>query len=128
MESKVRFEIRTSAFSNRLQDFAVVNVLHIDLIDFLHDSGVIFVDKIDSILEEEFHIIKVNSCFKAEFIKTSADGDEVKQVLYIQTNNETIDIDSDMITWYTINIVNPVIVKCEDFEIEGSGWTGLDSE
>lgn len=122
MEPSVRFEIRSTAFENRLLDFGIVNLTHIDILSFLNDSGVIFINKIDDLLSE-FHIIKVNACFKAEFIKTTPSGDEIKEILYIQTISEKIDIDTDVTMWYTINIINHILVKCEDFEIEGSGWT-----
>lgn len=82
MESKIRFEIRSSVFDNRLQDFAIINLSHIDVLTFLNDSGVFFINKIDDLLSE-FHIIKVNACFKAEFVKTTPSGDEVKEILYI---------------------------------------------
>lgn len=68
MSLRVEFEERESAYRNRLQSFAVINVDHKDLVGFLNDAFTLVNSKINEILVEQF-VLKVGACFIAEIKK-----------------------------------------------------------
>lgn len=120
-KERIKFENRESAFTYRLQSFAIINLEHIDLKQFLTEAFTIFSEKIKEIVDFQY-IIKVGAYLKANFIK----NEEVK-LLYCACRYEIIDIDTvegnNLTDWYKTNIVDRVLKKVEEFEIEGSGWT-----
>lgn len=50
------------------------------------------------------------------------DDEEIAK-LYIYCEYAMISADTNLIEWYTKNIIDTVKIRVEDFEIKGSGWT-----
>lgn len=87
-KERIKFENRESAFAYRLQSFAIINLEHIDLKQFLTEAFTFFSEKIKEIVNVQ-HIIKAGAYLKANFIK----NEEVK-LLYCACRYEIIDIDT----------------------------------
>lgn len=61
MEPNLRFEFRERAFNNRMLTFVVVNIVHIDIRQFLTEAGQYFVNEVRSVLD--LHpSVKVKTC------------------------------------------------------------------
>lgn len=71
MEPKVRFVHRDCAFDRRISTFAIVNITHCDIRDFLEDAFIHFERAIYDILLEH-KIVKVNAVFSAVLEKQIA--------------------------------------------------------
>lgn len=68
MSERIVFEERNTAFRRRLLTFAVVNVEHIDIREFLKDAFHHFEEQI-SLLIEDNTLVKVNAVFKSVFFQ-----------------------------------------------------------
>lgn len=85
MSSKILFEQRESAFDRRLYTFAVVNVDHFDVREFLFDAFEYFDAEVHGLLEEH-HMIKLCANFSAVFekdIESSQNNLLEKQTIFI---------------------------------------------
>lgn len=88
------FEERESAFRKRMFTFAVINLNHIDLKEFLSDAFPYFEKHISDCLNE-MHMLKVSTCLSAEFqksVETENGSSYEKQTIYIQTKGQPITI------------------------------------
>lgn len=123
----VRYEKRVSAFSTRLQTFALVNVSNLDFISFFDNAYPLFVQKISQLLETQ-RLIVIYADFDADYIKETdwrngADINTCTMTLHVTCKTELIDCDTDIYLWYENYIKNVVIARAEAFEALGSGWT-----
>lgn len=73
-------------------------------------------------------MIKLNTCLEATFTKTFEKGDikdkdEEISTFFFQTNNVVIDIATNLLDLYSEDITLVILMKMEDFQQNGSGWT-----
>lgn len=68
MSYGVEYEERKSAFSNRLQSFAIKNLVHKDIDGFLNNAFTIFELRVKETLREQF-VLKVGACFLAKLVR-----------------------------------------------------------
>lgn len=125
MSNRVSLEERNVVFQNRLQTFALVNNEHIDIREFFDDAFILFLKRIKSILDEHF-IIKIAACFCAIFQKTVATEEGEKketQTIYLHTRSEIVDFETDLTEHYEQNIVQFVLKKIDDIQLQGSGFS-----
>lgn len=123
MTSSIFFENRESAFMQRLQSFALVNISNFDVNVFFNKAFDIFENKINILVADQT-IIKVYATFTAEFGKKIENSDLFERTtLNIVCAAQIIDIDTIIHEWYVENIVEYVLKMIEEFEIGGSGWT-----
>lgn len=126
--ASVSVENRESAFHDRIQTYAIVNVGHIKVDAFLNDAFTVFNERQSDIVNNSF-LIKTYATFVAEFKKDVTDIDgvvtEIFQILYIHCWTEVMDIDAiaRMREWFDEFITNRKKTRMEEFTINGSGWT-----
>lgn len=113
---RVELENRESAYSTRLQTFAIKNVNHIDVMSFLNDAFTVFNVKISESLQTQ-HVLKVGGCFVVEIIKN-----EIIAKWYIYCEHATLSSGTDILEWFKKNIIDEIMKKKEDFDLHGSGW------
>lgn len=125
MSDRVVFQERGTAFDRRLFTFAVVNVEHIDIGEFLADAYHHLQAEITKLIEVHT-LVKVNTVFKATFSKF-VDTDEgeqvVKQPIYINSKNYVIDFETDLHEYYQDVVVAYTLAKVDDIVMRGSGFS-----
>lgn len=122
--SAVRLQEYNSAFRNRLKTFIITNISHIDTTDFFPDAFIHFRNQINTILETQ-NFIKVIANLHVEFTKTVTNEagvrtDSIDKDLY--TNPQTIDIETDLVTFYDEYIVSELNRKISEDSLAGSGF------
>lgn len=125
MSSRINFEQRESAFNRRLYSFAIVNLEHIDIRDFLTDAFEYFDSEVRGLLGGHL-IIKLSGCFSAEFekiIQTSENELREKQTIYIHTCNLIIDSESDLTQIYEEDITKYILSQIDSVIMQGSGFS-----
>lgn len=126
MSNFIEFEQRERAFQNRLSTFGVKNREHKDVKAFLEDAFSIFNPTITSLLDIHF-IVKCSICFHGIFEKVTfeSDGNEkrIERDLFLHTNAEIIDFETDLVTFYDEYVVKYFINKISEVELRGSGFT-----
>lgn len=98
---------------------------HIDINEFLIDAFNNFEQKIYEIVNVHY-LVKLSTCFVAVFEKISfVDGEEIKeyQTLYLHSEPEVLDFETDLSNFYRENIIVFVQKKIDDIELRGSGFT-----
>lgn len=117
---------RASAFQNRINTYAIVNVDHIDLNQFLSESRPLFINKQEQLLHRH-RFIKTYTIFIGEFKREKIDQDGTIHISYstlnICTKTRVIDSDLNLVNWYNEYVSGLVRGSVEDFEISDSGWT-----
>lgn len=124
MSSRIELVARSSAFSKRLESFAVINHEHIDIQEFLADAFHYFKSKVSEVIEN-LQLIKVSTCFVAEFEKVVHVNDvETKemQTIYIHSKNHIVDQDTDLAEDFEESVVNHVLKKVDDVMLQGSSF------
>lgn len=125
MSDGVVFEERETAFRKKLFTFAVVNVEHIDIREFLADAFH-HVEKQLYKLIAEHTMVKVNTVFTAVFSKfvASNEGEKVEsQTIHMHTRSTVLDSDTDVRDYYQNSIVEYTLDKIEDIAMQGSGFS-----
>lgn len=126
MSERIVFEERNSAFQRRLITFAVVNVEHIDIREFLEDAFSHIQTQISKLIEIHT-LVKVNAVFKAVFSKLLVNSDEgekvEQQTIYIHSRNTIIDFETDLSEYYQDSIVTHILDKVDDVTMRGSGFS-----
>lgn len=120
-KEKIVFLMKKSAFSKRLQTFALKNTDFICPKQFLRECCLYFKIQVKKKLETQFRI-KINCCFEAIYIKEQIDYAD-KNTLYVQTNNHPVFRNTDLEEWFKKNVEEVVLLKIEEFQNNGSGWT-----
>lgn len=121
----VEFELRDFAFQNRIETFSLVNRGHIDVNEFFIDAFNHFEQKVYEIINTHY-LAKLSSCFVAVFEKIAfVNGEEIKeyQTLYLHSESEVLDFETDLHIFYRENIIEFVQKKIDDIELRGSGFT-----
>lgn len=118
---------RKSAFMCRINTYVLKNNEHFKLEDFFRDAFTIFQSETQKLLSK-FHIIKLNTCLEAKFIKPVKDSEKENSweyiTMYIQTPNRIIDGTKDILQFYTKNISTKILTQISEMSGErGSGWT-----
>lgn len=124
VSSGVVFEERESAFKKRLSTFAVVNLNHIDLNDFLGDAFLHFEEQIINSLQR-MHMIKVSACLSTEFeksVETENGTSSEKQTIYIHTKGQSINSNTDLKDHYNSTVVDFILKQFDDVVMKGSGF------
>lgn len=126
-EEGVSLSERKSAFECRISSYELKNNEHVKLDDFFRDAFTIFEVETQELLNE-FHIMKLNTCFEAKFIKPAKEKDESESweyiTMYIQTPNRVIDGSKNILQFYTRNITSKITTQISEMSGEnGSGWT-----
>lgn len=125
MSDRVVFQERGTAFARRLFTFAVVNVEHIDIREFLADAYHHAEAEIIKLIQEHT-LVKVNAVFKATFSKfvDSDEGEKVeKQTIYINSKSYVVDFETDFHEYYQDIIVAYILEKVDDIVMRGSGFS-----
>lgn len=140
MAPNVSFQHRETAFSRRLTTFAIVNIEHIDVKEFLNESYIYFERELHTVLNN-YDGVKVNACFNAMFEKTivehlSGDGDianieeenrgevrKEKESLFIQTSNIIVLKGTNLHEVFEETISNTILRKIDEAFMQGSGFT-----
>lgn len=125
MSSKIRFEQRESAFSRRIYTFAVVNLEHHDIREFLFDAFDYFDAEVRGLLQEHY-ILKLSGNFSAVFEKVveSSQNDLMeKQTIFINTRNAVIDPETDLCEFYDEDIIKYILNQIDEVMLQGSGFT-----
>lgn len=125
MSTKIDFEQRESAFSQRLYTFAVVNREHIDIRDFLADAFEYFDAEVRGMIRDH-NIVKLSGNFSAVFekpIETSENNLTEKQTIFINTRNAVIDIDTDLCEFYSESFVKYILGQIDEVVLHGSGFS-----
>lgn len=129
MSNQIEYQDRPSAFQQRIQTFAVVNLNHIDIRAFLNDAFFYFKRQIQQVLEHQY-LIKISACLKLNFTKTvvAADGTTANenQTIFIHTRTSVIDFESNLQEFYTELIVDYIFQMVDDVVMRGSGFTLLE--
>lgn len=124
--SKIFIESRNSAFRRRIETFALVNIEHIDLEEFLSECFLYFMETIISVLGEDNPTVKVNTILSVVFEKvvhTENDVKYVEETLHIHTRNHVIDSNTDLLKFYNETIVEYFLRKTDEAIIQGSGFS-----
>ncbi|XP_031634853.1 uncharacterized protein LOC116348124 [Contarinia nasturtii] len=126
MSHLIEFEERESAFQNRLHTFGIINRGHKEIEDFFEDAFFYFDSNVKSILDDHY-LIKVSVCLHAIFEKKvmTSDGVEecVTQPMYLHTNMEIVDFETELKQFYDEYIVTVVQNRISEIELRGSGFT-----
>lgn len=108
MSCLVEIEERESAFENRLTTFRIKNNGHIDLSEFFEDAFAFFEPMVES-LTDVHYMIKVSVCFHGVFEKKVIENNtesSVTQPMYLHTNAEIVDFDTNLQTFYREQVVD----------------------
>lgn len=119
----IRTEERESAFSRRIETYAILNVDHIDVQEFLNTAYTYAFQPRQAQTVLKNHFMKTYGIFVAEFRKTLQNGEEIRENLYIQCGSKVIDDETNLWDWFDVHIRNIIRTRLEDFEINGSNWS-----
>lgn len=124
----VNSELLESAFSNRMETYAINNVSNTQLEPFFEDAYDIFRAKQDIFIVNN-NMAKTYAQFIGDFVKdvmrNNPDGsvttDEITQTLIVNTPVVVIDRGTNLRDIFQ-TFVSKIIVRIESFEQDGSGW------
>lgn len=127
MSNLILFQERESAFERRLLTFAVVNVEHIDIREFLADAYRYFEENVIKLLAEHT-LVKVNTVLKLVFSKYGVNEENgaetvINRDVFIATNMYVIDFETDLKEHYDEFIVAYLMARFDSFAMEGSGFS-----
>lgn len=117
---RVRWEELKTAFSKRVRSGIVINIKHIDIIQFFKDAFFLFKRRINLILKQMF-TLKVICCFCGEFVKKGLD-EEIVEYKYFDTPNEVIDLGTNLEDWFNEYVVDIILAKLSEFQERDSGY------
>lgn len=125
MSNLIVFEERESAFERRLLTFAVVNVEHINIREFLGDAFHYFEENVNNLLVEHT-LVKVNTVLKLVFAKYGVNEENgaetvINRDVFISTNMYVIDFETNLKEHYNEFIVTYLLSRFDSFVMEGSG-------
>ncbi|KAJ8953851.1 hypothetical protein NQ318_006702 [Aromia moschata] len=109
---RVRWEEIVSAFKSRVRTGNIQQ--------FFNDSFYLFKSRIINAIKK-IHMLKVNTCFCAEFIRKSGDTDIIEKK-YFNTKNKVIDEGTDLKNWFEVNVKDCILNDLSEFSESGSGW------
>lgn len=118
--SRVIWEEIVSAFNSRVRTGLIINLKHKDLRQFFNDAFYLFRVRITNTIKKMI-MIKVNTCFSAEFIRKSGDTELIEKK-YFNTKNKVIDEGVDLRRWFDSNVKDYIINALSEFSESGSGW------
>ncbi|GJQ80611.1 hypothetical protein Trydic_g4984 [Trypoxylus dichotomus] len=106
--------------SSSIQAVVVINLQHKDLVEFLRDTGGLFVRRISSFLKKKT-VLKVNATFCGEFIVIKGD-EEVFEFKYLKTKNSPVYHDTEVDEWFGENVRDPIVTQLEEFQEKDRDW------
>lgn len=125
-EPRVEVEEKNRVYRGKIQAFSIVNHGHKDIQPFFDDAYTHFESRVNKIVDT-LYIVKVNAFFIGEFEKVSLtiDGEEKfeKQKLYLNTKTAVVDFETDCREFYQDFIVDIVLIRIDDMELRGSGFS-----
>ncbi|CAD6243198.1 GSCOCG00012650001-RA-CDS, partial [Cotesia congregata] len=110
-----------SAFNRRIRTGMVVNLLHIDLKNFLLDAKELIINQLQSALQVDASL-KVNVILTAKFWKPGGE-DQIIETKTFPTKNEGIFASTNLSDWVDEFIIDSLQAKVDDFEHRDSGWS-----
>lgn len=113
----VELELRETAFTSRVQTFAIKNHRCIDIAQFFDEAFPPIRERIEQI-EVNFPIMKIGACL---VVKYAEDNQEMTR--FIQCECKIYDVGTDFEPFYTEFIREKCSKNVEEFEVEGSGWS-----
>lgn len=119
-----------AAFQNRISEYILKNIHHIDPKTFLSDASIIFMTETKALLVEHV-MIKIHTSLKLNFRKTiiSDNGEFVEDKMdrYFNTKAASIEESTNLDDFFSLIIEN-TLQKVNDFQLQGSGWalSGID--
>lgn len=121
---RVFWEEMKNVFKCRIRTGAVINLTHKEIPSFLEDAKHPFISRMKNLLKKN-HSFKVNGCLYCKFgiFKNDTAVEEYKT---FQTKNEIISPTTNLNEWYNDHIKDVLLIKSDDFQEEGSGWTLLE--
>lgn len=126
MTDQIFVENRESAMQNRIKTFAIVNVDHIDIIDFLDDAFFYF----DLHIRENLlfnRMFKVHTNLKLIFSKiiiTDDGGEKTEnETIYINSKTKIVNEETDLEKFYKKFVKKNILKTVEEVIIKGSGFT-----
>lgn len=119
--SRVKWEDIISIFEDRVRTGVIINLVHKDITQFLIDAFYLFKIRISNNLKK-FHMLKVNTTFCGEFIKKNIENDDIIELKYFNTRNESIDVGTNLNIWFEENVIDKILNKISEFEEKLSGW------
>lgn len=120
---RVKWQNVESAFASRLQTGILINLKHKKVEPFLEDCFLLFSTRIHHLIRK-YHVIKVNTVFCGEFVKSGGNS-EIFSLKYFNTKNQQI-LQQDLPNlriWFEEHVRSKILKKLEDFEEEDSGWS-----
>ncbi|XP_031777338.1 uncharacterized protein LOC116415884 [Nasonia vitripennis] len=128
---RVRWIDMDNAFENRMRTAVIANLTHIDIINFLRDSAILFSRRIKSMMYSNDKTFKINTVLSCKFTKTCVENNEnVKEkegeyieTKYFNTKNHEILSTTLLNNWFKSNVIEPLLTDIEEFQERDSGWT-----
>lgn len=114
-----------SAFSGRIRTGAIVNVKHIDPVEFLNDSLPLVRNRLRNALKK-LECLKVNFVFCGEFVKSSSSSSstpldsEIDCLKYFNTQNYSAYMGTDLDELYK-SAVDKIKTQLEEYQEKRSG-------
>lgn len=130
LNNDIRLIRKDAAFQNRISEYILKNIHHIDPKKFLNDASNIFKTETKTLLAEHM-MIKIHTSLKLHFRKTvmSSDGDFVEEKMdrYFNTKSTKVEETTNLDEFFSV-IIEKTLQKVNDFQLHGSGWalSGID--
>lgn len=105
-----------SAFKGRILTGIVINVLHIEPIQFLQDAKRLVTRHVSELLNIH-SALKVNIALEGEFVMK----DKVSMKSF-NTGNCVLFTSTNLRNWYRIDVMKPILASLEEFQERDSGW------
>lgn len=117
---------KESSFRNRISEYILQNVEHVDPKLFLNDAFILFREETIKLLSEH-STIKTHTSLQIRFVKQNVNENgevhEQKMDRHFNTKSSIITQTTDLRDYYQSTIVEKIINKISDFQLMGSGWS-----
>lgn len=117
---------KDASFKNRISEYILKNVHHIDPKSFLEDAAPIFVKETKILLEKHLSL-KIHTSLKLQFKKQvlceNGEFCEEKMDRYFNMKSAVVGILADLNDFFNNQVLSKTLSKVNDFQLEGSGWS-----
>ncbi|OXU31211.1 hypothetical protein TSAR_007785 [Trichomalopsis sarcophagae] len=120
-----------NAFKNRIRTAVIANLTHIDIINFLQDSAILFSRRIKSMMRSIDKALKINTVLSCKFTKTCMKSnenvgekeEECIETKYFNTKNHECVSATLLNKSFKSNVIEPLLTDIEEFQERDFGWT-----
>lgn len=116
---------KVAALQNRISEYQLKNLEHIDPSVFLKDAAIFFYNETKELLGEH-NTIKIHVSFQVRFIKQHIDENgefrDERMDYYFNTKSTITTKTTDLVKFYEDGIVERLLNKISDFQSMGSDW------